>query len=103
MVSEVEDFEKDVKNNDKPVVVDFWAEWCGPCKQLGPIFESVSEKLQDKLAFFKCNVDNNQEVAVNNGVQSIPTMIVFREGEEVDRIIGSMPEDVLKEKLESFV
>lgn len=102
MVSEINDFEKDVKDNAKPVVVDFWAEWCGPCKQLAPVFEKVADDLKDKIDFFKVNVDNNQDLAVNNGVQSIPTLVIFKDGEEVDRIIGNISEDALKSKLESL-
>jgi thioredoxin 1 len=93
-------FEKDVLKSDKTVVVDFWAEWCGPCKMMGPIFESISKEISD-AKFVKLNVDESQDTAQAYGVQSIPTFIVFKKGKEVDRIVGGLPKPMFKAKLEA--
>jgi len=82
------------------VIVDFWAEWCGPCKVLGPIFEELSKELTD-IKFAKINVDEQGEIAGEYGVRGIPTMILFKDGEEIDRIVGMLPKDALKQKIES--
>lgn len=103
MVSEVKDFQKDVLESKKPVIVDFWAEWCGPCKMLGPIFERAADALKGKVTFLKVNVDENQQLAAENGVRGIPCMVIYKDGEEVDRIVGVVPEEQLKERIESAV
>lgn len=89
--------EKTAKGN---VIVDFWAEWCGPCKMIGPIFEELSKEMKD-IAFTKLNVDENGEIAGEHGVRGIPTMILFTDGKEVGRIVGFMPKEALKSKIES--
>lgn len=89
------------KLNEYPLVlVDFWAEWCGPCKMVEPIIEELADDLQGKAVFGKLNVDNNKQKASEYQVSSIPTMIVFKDGEVVDRMIGALPKEQIKQKLE---
>lgn len=102
MVQELSDakFEEEVLKSDKPVVVDFWAPWCGPCKILGPTFEKVAGQVKD-AKFFKMNVDENQQSPQQFGVMGIPCVIIFKNGEEVDRVVGAVPEDKLKSAIEA--
>ena len=88
-----------VLNSDMPVLVDFWAEWCGPCRIVGPIVEQLAQSLEGKVKVFKLNVDQNQEIAMKYNVQSIPTLVIFKNGKEIARTIGLSP----KEKYEKFV
>lgn len=82
------DFEKEVLNSDKPVIIDFWAEWCGPCKQFGPVFEEVSNNMTD-IVFAKVNIDENPEVPTKYGVRGIPTMLMFKNGEVAAMKVGN--------------
>lgn len=97
------DFEEKVLKNDTPVLVDFWAPWCGPCKMAEPILEELSEEYKDKVHIMKLNVDDNPEHAQKYGVMSIPTTILFKNGEEIERQIGFAGkagfEDVVKKAL----
>jgi thioredoxin 1 len=94
-----DNFEGEVLKNDKPVVVDFWAPWCGPCKAIGPVFEELAGQFKDSVKFMKMNVDDNQKTAIKFGVRSIPTIILFKAGQVSDTIVGLVP----REKLEDFV
>lgn len=85
------DFDASVLKSDTPVVVDFWAEWCGPCKMIAPALEEISESVGDKVKIVKLNIDENQDTAIKYGVRSIPTLIMFKNGEPVDMKVGAAP------------
>ena len=93
-------FEKEVLRSKLPVLVDFWAPWCGPCRIVSPVLEKISSEYLNKLKFTKLNVDDNQEIAAKHDIRGIPCMIVFSNGSEVDRIIGAYPEEQLRKKID---
>ena len=93
-------FDADVLKSDKPVVVDFWAEWCGPCKQIGPSLEEIAEEMGEDVVIAKVNIDENPQAAQNYGVQSIPTLMIFKGGEVVERFVGAQPKVRLQEALD---
>ncbi len=96
-------FETEALNSDKPVMVDFWAEWCGPCRMVGPIVEEVANEYGDKALVGKVNVDHNPGVAQKYGIRSIPTILFFKNGEIVDRQVGAVPKAALVKKLEAHL
>ncbi len=105
MVLEVNDqnFEKEVTKSDLPVVVDFWAAWCGPCRMLAPVTEKLAEAYAGKVKFCKVNVDQNPESATTFGVMSIPTLLFFKDGEQKDSSVGAVPESFLKAKVDGLL
>lgn len=101
---EIENFDQfqNTINEDKVTAVDFFATWCGPCKMLGPVFIAVSEELKDKYNFIKVDIDKFNEIASLNGIQSVPTIVYFKNGKEIDRTVGFMDSESFKEKLSSL-
>jgi len=94
---------EEILNSEKPVMVDFWAEWCGPCKMVGPLVEEMAGEYDGKAVIAKVDVDNNPNVSAKYGIRSIPTMLFFKDGEIVDRQIGAVPKNVLITKLDAQV
>ena len=105
MSKEVTDasFQSDVLEHDKPIMVDFWAEWCGPCRAVSPILDAIASENADKLSIVKLNVDDNPETAEKYGITSIPAMFVFEKGQVVKRVIGAKPKPALEADLAEFL
>ena len=97
-----EDFEEKVLNSKKPVLVDFWASWCGPCRMLAPIVEKISNEMPDKFDFYKVNVDEESSLAAQFGIMSIPTLLVFKNGEMDEQSVGVKGESQLKAMLTEY-
>lgn len=94
-------FEDDVIKSDKPVLVDFWAEWCGPCRMVGPIVDELAGEYEGQAKIGKVDVDNNPEISSKYGIRSIPSLLIFKNGEVVDQIVGAVPKTQLKKQLEA--
>ena len=98
-----QNFEAEVLRSKVPVVVDFWAEWCGPCRALAPIFEKLSKEFDGKIKFAKLNVENEGILAGEFSIRGIPTQIIFYNGNETERIVGLLPESEIRRKLDKFL
>lgn len=96
-------FDKDISSSSSPVIVDFWAEWCGPCKQIGPILEEISVEKKDKLQILKLNIDENPKTPQKYGVRGIPTLMLFKAGNLVDTKVGSLPKSALTDWIDSHL
>ena len=92
-------FEQEVLNSDKPVLIDFWAIWCGPCKIIAPVVEELASEYDGKAKIGKLDVDENQQTSIKYGVRSIPTLLIFKEGKVIDTIIGAVPKAQIVQKL----
>ncbi|MCZ6615574.1 MAG: thioredoxin [Chloroflexi bacterium] len=96
-----QEFEEQVLNSETPVLVDFWADWCAPCKMIAPIVEDLANEYDGKVRFAKVDVDSNPMTATKFGIRSIPTLLVFKNGEPVDMVVGAVPKEVLKKRLDT--
>ena len=94
-------FDAEVLQAAGPVLVDFWAPWCGPCRAMAPVLDTISQEQEGKVKVVKVNVDDNQQLAVRFGVQAIPTLVIFKGGEPVDRVVGVVPRDELNRRLQA--
>tara|TARA_B100001559_G_scaffold294447_1_gene276167 strand:- start:1396 stop:1719 length:324 start_codon:yes stop_codon:yes gene_type:complete len=99
----LDNFDNEISSSNIPVLVDFWAEWCGPCKMLGPILEEISKDLKDKIQVVKVNLDENQDLAMKYSIRSIPTLLLFKKGELIDTKVGLLPKSDLVEWLGSKI
>lgn len=103
MAIEINDsnFDQLVRKSDKPVLVDFWAEWCGPCRMVGPIVEELAKEYEGKAVIGKVNVDHNPNISMEFGIRNIPTILFFKNGQVVDKQVGAVPKAKLAEKLDA--
>lgn len=98
-----ETFDSEVLQSDKPVLTDFWADWCGPCKMIAPILEDIANEYEEDLTIAKVDVDENPGIAMRYGIQSIPTLILFKNGQEATRLVGAMSKERLMSRLRPYL
>lgn len=96
-------FEEEVLKSELPVLIDFWAVWCGPCKMIAPSIDQLANEYEGKAKIGKVDVDNNQQVATKYGIRSIPTLLIFKDGKMVDQIVGALPKPKIAEKLNAHI
>ncbi|MGI8468181.1 MAG: thioredoxin [Pyrinomonadaceae bacterium] len=96
-------FETDILGSDRPVLVDFWVEWCGPCRMIAPSVEAVAEEYKDKASVYKMNVDENMNVPQRFGIRGIPTLIVFKNGQEQERIVGAVSREAIAKAIDKHI
>jgi thioredoxin 1 len=100
---DTDNFKSQVLDSDVPVLVDFWAAWCGPCRMVAPVLDQIAEEMAGKVKIVKLNVDENQDLAIQHQVQSIPTFILFKQGEAADRTMGALPKAAFEKFLDAHV
>ena len=96
-------FKTDVLESDKPALVDFWAEWCGPCRMIAPTVEAIAEEYKDKAGVFKMNVDENMNIPQQFGIRGIPTLILFKGGQEQERIVGAVTREAITRVVDKYI